>query len=311
MTGALYNDAILMIARPRLLVLPMLIAACGASWGCASSPPPPSKAEHEARMLAPIPACAVVLPNAGPSGARTSLRDEYWQLVFPAFDDSRGRLPGDALACTGRALLRESTFAGATLQSKLNAEQITLGGGADGIKAVWLRSHDAEDQSVAGAIALVRVQDDFAYVVAVGAHRGRSSARLSIDRIGDELLLLVRDESCRGRAPDDACESLLTVYLVRQGNLVEGVKLDIEKVAYGAGNESASRGPLEFHLTSSPSFVKDTMRVVEHVSVRDRLGRELRWAELERVFVVLDDRFEASEDALWSRMAPPVLSVAH
>jgi hypothetical protein len=47
------------------------------------------------------------------------------------------------------------------------------------------------------------------------------------------------------------------------------------------------------------------MRVVEHVRVRDRLDRVTRWAELERVFLVIGDVLEPSDVPLWSRVARP------
>ena len=289
--------------RSHTVFILLFSAALSLAVGCASPVAPP-KAEHEARQMAPIPACATVLPTSGPSGMTVALRDEYWKLVFPAFDEQRGRLPADALACTGTPVLEDKTFARATMAPKLTDGEITLGGGADGIKAVWLRSHPVSESEVAGTLALVQQRDEFAYVVAVGSHRGRTNARISIDRLGSEVLLLVRDEGCKGNQPGDACESLMTVYLVRQGRLVEGAKLVLEQVAYGDGETLGERGE-KFHLTASPSFVKDELHVVEHVSVLNRLGKETRWAELERVFIVMGDVFEPSDTPLWSRVVRP------
>ncbi len=280
--------------------LPLVL--CGLISACGSAPVEP-KAEHEARQLSPIPACATVLPSSSP-GVQVSLRDEYWKLVFPAFEEAKGQLPADALACTGANVLEADAFSGATKAPRLTDADISLGGGADGIKAVWLRSHKTSGQEAAGAIALVRVKDEFAYVIAVGAHRGRADARLSLDRLGSELVLLVRDEGCRQRKPGTPCQSLLTVYLVRQGRLVQGARLALEEVAYGDGQTLGEEGQV-FHLTASPSFVKDEMRVVEHVRVRDRLDRVTRWAELERVFLVMGDVLEPSDVPLWSRVARP------
>lgn len=290
--------------RTHLLSVSLLAGLALTAPACGGAPVEPPRAEHEARQLAPIPACATVLPSAGPAGMQVALRDEYWKLVFPAFDEERKQLPPDALACTGARVLDDPAFARVTAAPKLTDGEITLGGGADGIKAVWLRSHPLSDSEVAGTLALVRQQDEFAYVVAVGSHRGRNDARISLDRLGSEVLLLVRDEGCKTREPDQGCQSLLTVYLVRQGRLLEGVRLVLEQVAIGDGKTLGEVGE-QFHLTASPSFVKDELRVVEHVSVRNRLGRETRWAELERVFIVMGNAFEPSDTPLWPRIARP------
>lgn len=240
-----------------------------------------------------------------PAGVSLSLRDEYWRIVYPGFDDKRHALPPDALTCTGRALLREPAFHDTQIGRDLTDAQITRGGGADGIKAVWLRSHQAADGKVAGAVALVRVRGDLAYVVGVGAYRGSDKARLSIDRMGDELVLLVLDDGCTNAAPDKACVSTQSVFLVRQGRLVEAARLALEQVDFDVGTEPVAVGRLRYHLTASPSFVKDTLHVVEHVSVQDASGRELRWAEVERVFQVLGDTLEPSDQPLWSRLFRP------
>lgn len=269
---------------------------------CGSTPVAP-KAEHEARLLSPIPACATVLPSPGP-GVQVALRDEYWKLVFPSFDEANGNLPPDASTCTGAKVLEDAAFADTTVEPKLTDGEITLGGGADGIKAVWLRSHATSDGQQAGAIALVRLSGEFAYVIAVGSHRGRADARLSMERLGTEVVLLVRDEGCKKREPDMPCESLLTVYLARQGRLLRGTRVMIEQIAYGDGVSFGEVGEV-FHLIASPSFVKDELRVVEHVSVRDRFEKVTRWAELERVFIVMGDVLEPSDAPLWSRVVRP------
>lgn len=297
---ASYNVAVVM--GPRASLIGILAASILGS--CGGTPIDPPKAEHEARQLSPVPACATVLPAAGPQGMRASLHDEYWKLVYPAFDDHRKRLPPDALACTGDPVLRTEAFRGGSVITKLTEGEITYGGGADGIKLVWLRSHSVADDQVAGAVALVRLHDEFAYVVAVGAHRGRPDARISMDRLGSELVLLVRDEGCRGRKPGQPCRSLLTVYLVRQGRLVQGAIVALEQVAIGDGEWLGEPG-MTFHLTAAPSFVNDELRVVEHVSVKNRVGREVRWAEQQRVFVVMGDVLEPSDTPLWSRVVQP------
>jgi len=197
LTLAVYHHPVLRVLFALLWV--------GSLASCGSATVEP-KVEHEARLLSPIPACAAVLPSPAP-GVQVALRKEYWTIVFPAFDAAQGRLPADALACTGAALLQDGAFSESRVVDRLTDEQITMGGGADGIKAVWLRSHLISENGAAGALALVRTKGEFAYVIAVGVHRGRIDARLSLDRLGSDIVLLVREEGCKGdkRGPVKAC----------------------------------------------------------------------------------------------------------
>ncbi|MCU0692395.1 MAG: hypothetical protein MUF54_13425 [Polyangiaceae bacterium] len=282
-----------------------LLAITAGGMSACSSPPVKSatSVEDSVRRLAPVPACLTVLSSSSrPSGATTSLRAEYWQIVFPRFDPRTRSLPDDALACTGRPILSDAAFEGAKLQPGLDDARITLGGGADGIRAVWLRSHDAPDAASAGAVALVRVQGDAAYVIGVGAYRGRSATRLSIERLGNELLLLAFDNGCPGSPAIDPCSATETIYFVRQGRLVVATQLQLERVDFAVGSEPAATGRIRYHLTASPSFVGDALDVVEHVSVQDAGGREIRWAEVERRFLVVGDALEAVDAPLWSRV---------
>jgi hypothetical protein len=283
-----------------------LALAAAAGGACASDPPRP-RIEDQARLLAPIPACMASLPGArtAPAGMTRSLRNEYWAIVYPAYDDANHKLRPGALSCTGRSLQGEPEFAGTTPVDRPDERLITIGGGADGIRAVWLRSHRAPDGTEAGAIALVRAKDDAATVIAIGAHAGRPGARLSLERLDTELVLLVHDDGCTGKPASERCDTLLTVYLPRQGRLLPAARVVLEKVEFDVDSEPPLRGRFQYHLSTSPVFSKGVLRVVEHVSVRDQGGREVRWAEQERVYRVDVDRLEPGEEPLWARMYRP------
>jgi hypothetical protein len=293
-----------MLVPARVLPLIILAAASCSLGACSSTQPRVAKQEDSARLLAPVPACVTTLPGRGsaPAGMSRSLRDEYWKIVFPAFEEQTHRLPSDTLTCTGRAILHEPAFQGATAVQQADANAITLGGGADGIKAAWLRSHVFGDGTTAGALALVRARDDSATVIAVGAYRGRQSARLSLERLGAELLLLVQDDGCVARTSTERCDSTLTIYLVRQGALAEAARVTLEQIDFDTDSEPPNRGRFRYHLTTSPSFEKSSFRLIEHVSVTDPTGREIRWAELERDRQIADDRLHPSDVPLWARM---------
>jgi hypothetical protein len=237
-----------------------------------------------------------------------SLRDEYWKIVYPGFDDKNHRLQPDSLSCTERSLLREPEFAGMTPVDRADDTMITVGGGADGIRAVWLRSHRGADGTQAGALALVRAKDDLATVFAVGTYKGRVGARLSLERLDSELVLLVHDDGCTGKARTDKCDSMLTVFLPRQGRLLLATSVALERVDFDVDSEPPLRGKFEYHLTASPVFSKGVLRVVEHVTVRDQRAKEVRWAEQERVYRIDVDRLEPAEEPLWARMFRPTIA---
>lgn len=251
----------------------------------------------------------MVMERTGaPAGMSQSLRGEYWKLVFPGYDESRGVLPHDSLTCTGSSLWKQPGFSGTLPFDRVGENDITIGGGADGIRAVWLRSHKAEDGSFAGALALVRAKGELASVFAVGASRARPKARLSLERIGTELVLLLDDDGCTGKPSSEPCDHVLKIHLVRQGRLVEAARVMLEQVDFDNDSEPPSRGRFRYHLMASPSFVQGLMRLSERVSVRDSTGREVRWAELDRVFRVEGDRLAPGDDPLWDRVYKSALA---
>jgi len=121
-------------ARPamcvRFIMFHLLCLTLAVSCGTAPAEP---RAEHEARRLSPIPACAVVLPPHDPDQPQTIPLQKYWKLVFPAYREATFELHADAHACTGAAVFQDECFTGATLLTRITDEEITFGGGADGM----------------------------------------------------------------------------------------------------------------------------------------------------------------------------------
>jgi hypothetical protein len=242
-----------------------------------------------------------------------SLREEQvWSLVYPGFDPKRGTLAQDTRACTGRAPLQDKVLAGGTA-IKIEEGAVALGGGGDRLKVAWLRSESYPDGTVGGALALVRSVDGTAEVYAVGAYRGRAKAALTIERVGPEVVVVVKDDGCGDSktpapvapaAKHEACETLVSVFRPRLGVLERIASIAQERIAYATDREPGIRGLVEYRLSSSIQYVDGGIRVLEQVLVRDALAREVRKAERERAFTFAPDgSMVVDEDSLWSQVA--------
>ena len=264
------------------------------------------RTEDEARRLAPLPACLVQLRSGKPAGggeAARSLREEQiWPLVYPSFDPKRGTLAEDARACTGRTPMREKGLTGGT---PLNLEEgaIALSGGSDRLKVAWLRSETFPDGTTGGALALLRTVDGTAEVYAVGGFRGRAKTTFTTERIGPEVVVVAQDDGCTARKPAQGCETLTGVFRPRFGVLERAATIAQERVSYATDSEPGVRGRVEYRLSSSIQYVDGGIRVLEQVTVRDELSREVRKAELERLYTFAPDgSMVVDEDSLWSHV---------
>jgi hypothetical protein len=75
---------------------------------------------------------------------RNLTEEQYWQLVFPAYDVQNHTLATNALTCTGAHVFDDPVFAGGTTRGTPIAVQsgdIEYGNGGDRVRIVWLRTH--------------------------------------------------------------------------------------------------------------------------------------------------------------------------
>jgi hypothetical protein len=287
-----------------------LLLAAGA-LGC-SAAPTQSKVHEEPRAMAPPPACILRLPTRPPGRPSKALREEeYWELVFPSFEQSRQALPDRALACTGRTIFDDPIFAGATRVSSYPAPvtegDILIGSGGDRLRVIWLRTHRTEDGHEVGPLALVRAKDDFGEVYAVGAYKGRTSRPLfQLERIGYEVVISVVDDECTRKdyKPGTPCESTQALYLPRKGSLVNLATLTTERRAFVSGGEPGTTGLIEYHLTAAPKFGEGGLVLSEQIVAMDPAGNELRHSELDRIFALVEARLDPNEEPLWPRIFP-------
>jgi hypothetical protein len=291
--------------------------ALGLAHLSCSEPPQRSLIEDQTRRVAPLPACVLYLParRAEAAGTARKLREEQIvKLILPRFVDDKRALPKDAVACTGLSIFDDPLLAGGAPARGgwPFAEQegdVLYGSGGDRIKVVWLRVVRFGDGTVGGPIAIVRATERFAEAFAVGTYRGHADrVRLGTQRLGGEIVVTAQEDTCAGRRPHEPCENRLSVLLPRAGVLRRAADIPIERVAYASHGEHGAMGIIEYRLTTSAEYKADGIHVTEQIRVNDDGGRELRKAELERVFTVNDAKgtLECAQPALWDSVVGSV-----
>ena len=158
-----------------------------------------------------------------------------------------------------------------------------------------------------GPLALVRTREDFAEVYAVGTYRGHTKRpTFGLERVGYEALVTVKDDECTGpdRKAGTRCDSTLSVYLPRRGVLEHLATFSTERHDFVVRGEPGASGSIEYRLSAGAKFVETGITLFEQIIATDEAGRELRHAELERVFTLADTHLNANEDPLWPRIFP-------
>jgi hypothetical protein len=239
---------------------------------------------------------------------RNLKEEQYWQLVFPAYDSRTHTLPTNALTCTGSRVFDDPVFAGGTPKGSpipVQEGDIQFGNGGERVRIVWMRTHRWGDGSEAGPLALVRAKEDFAEVYSVGAYRrAAGQTTLQAERLGTEVLVSATENGCQGTAKGTPCQSNITLYLPRLGHLVRLTTIATERRAYATGSEPGVIGPIEYELTASPQYTPNGIKVFEQVQATDTSGRVVHKTELERLFILHDGTLEQGEDSLWGRVYP-------
>ena len=290
-------------------------AAAGVSGasGCTSERPP--RIEDEARAMAPVPACILPLPSRQHGVGQTMRNlseDQYWQLVFPAYDAQHHTLAANSLTCTGSKVFDDPVFAGGTTRGNpidVQTGDAVYGNGGDRVRIVWLRTHRWPDGSEAGPVALVRAKEDFAEVYAVGAYRRSNGAlTLQAERLGTEVLIAATDDGCQGQAKTTACETNVSLYLPRFGRLVRLTTIATTKRAFASGSEQGVMGQIAYELNASPQYTPDGIKLFEQVKATDPAGRTVHKTELERLLVLHDGKLEQGNDSLWGKLYPGAAS---
>jgi hypothetical protein len=265
-----------------------------------------SKLEDAARRSVPVPICLKPLPRHGNTGVMATLKPEdYWSTLLPSYEPSAATVDRSSSDCSGRQLLSGSELLQVegprTGPVKVGEGDATVTPGPDGFKIVWLRTHRLAGGESAGLLALMRAKEAYAEVYAVGVHRGNPArARFAFERLGPEILVTATDDGCTGVKAGQSCETSLTMYLMRSGELLPGTRFSIDRVAYAPA--AGVSGNAQYRLTAAPVFQEKTIRVVEQIIVRDATQGEIRKSDLERTFTLRRSTLTASSESLWSQV---------
>lgn len=286
--------------------LPLTLRLClpTAVLALSCAEPTVSKSADPTRALAPIPVCVKHLPRRASSDfARQIPEADYFGLVIPAFENDFARPTSSTAACNGDRVFEANAFADAEFVSSAKERgSLTYGGGANRLRILWLRTHRKGAHEV-GPLALVRIQEDHAEVYGVGSYEGDpEKSRFGIERIGGELVVTATSDDCAGTNATKDCDSRLSIFFPTAGRLVPLAEVWLERVRFASGLEPGTQGLSRFRLSSSPSFQKDGVHVVEEIQVTDSAGRKLRRAELERLYRLDGSGLKPAAESLWVRM---------
>ena len=282
----------------RLVAVAGALVAAGAMGACAT-PHPISRLEDKARLDVPIAICRKTLAPADLGDAGAPPLEAYWQVLMPTFHGFGSTLAPRDPDCAGG--LYES---GAPLTPVATAADDTaLLPGEEGAGLVWLRAYRQADGAAVGPLAFVRARPSELDVYAIGRYHGSAKhSRFVLAQLGAQRAVAAFDDGCADAKVDAECESQLHFYAMTGGKLAELSETPMQRVRYGT---LKGLGRVQYRLTTDPPvFDKLTVRVHEHLQVRDSGDEDVRKAEGDRVFTLdPDGKLVAGQDSLWSQVA--------
>lgn len=263
------------------------------------------------RRAVPIPACVMQLPvraEAQRQFMRQLTDDQIWRVVFPSFDESAGGLPEGAATCTGEFLFNDSRLKdGAQVRRgwpfQPEPGDLVFGAGPRRTKIIWFKTHQWNDGSVGGPVAMVRAEEDFAEVYGIGVFRGSPErSRFATERIGGSVVVTATDDRCAGKSAGEACESWVRILMPWQGQLSQQASIAVERRSVLKNGESGAIGPITYRMTGTPMFEPTRIRLLEQIQAVDSSGRKLRSVELERWYDLVDGKLVERQESLWDRV---------
>lgn len=276
--------------RPRtcaaLAALAALGSACGANLRSSCT-------EDQARSMVPVPVCLKRHQTQSPTTLVSRSPADYWRLLLPGFDAAGGELQALQRDCAGRPL-PPALFADG-VRSHLQLEQTTVAPVADGMRVVWLPSHEATPGRALGLVALLRWAQTDVEIYALGLYEGALGVtEFAIERMGPSLIVTATEQRCAkvgGR-----CRARVTLYGLHGGRLARLGSFATHQFHVLSGRDAG----LELSFSASVDFHADAVVLNERLSTVDPRQGELRSSELERRLVLKDRRLVATAPSLWA-----------
>jgi hypothetical protein len=288
----------------RLTQQGILLCFWGALVSCSN--PSVSRSADPSRNLGPVPACVKTLPASQSKNgfSRQLPEEEYFGLVVPSWQKGPTSPEPETLACNGEPIFKTELMEGASFDPTAFEEgKITYGGGANGLKIVWLRTHTTQGGDAVGPLSLVRLVDDHAEVYGVTTYRGNpSTTRFDLERLGGEVAVTAISDGCKVAVAAGDCDTLLDVYRPVHGRLDRLTTIGLKRVRHTEGLEPGISGLLEVSFSSSPDYQGEGIFVIEEVSFTDETGRKLRRAQLERAYLLEGQGVVETAESLWTRL---------
>ncbi len=279
--------------RPSVALCLLASSGCGAAVVN-------SRIEDKARRDVPIAICRKPLTAQDVFDNGALHPEAYWSAIFTGFHGFGAPLDSSVRNCVG-----ETPFASdaqsAPSPLTLTPNQATIGGGEDGLQAVWLRAAPPSDHVTTGALALVRVRPTELNVYALGAYRGSAlHTRFGFAKLGALPALIAWSDACADGAAGLECENTLAVYVTNGGQLVPTGKATTERVGFGTMKDV---GRVKWRLTTEPPmFDAKGMRIKEKLTARDAREDEVRKLEGQRVYVLKNGELVPTGESLWAQV---------
>ncbi|HVZ31783.1 MAG TPA: hypothetical protein VG963_05115 [Polyangiaceae bacterium] len=250
--------------------------------------------------MIPVPICLQRLPRHQAPGSIVSLTPaEYWTLLLPGFEPGSSTLDLAAPDCSGRFTLGQAAAGGA--KHAVHPDEMVIGSGADGFKIAWLPL-GANGTKRTGLLALMRQKENFLEVYALGTHQGSlGDTRFTLERMGPALVVVAREEHCRGSEDERRCDAASTVYLAGNGRLSAQAHFPLDHTVESKG--TATTVPSVYRFSASAEYRPDGIAITEKLSVTQKGRGEVSSVDLERTLRLQGGRLVPSGDSLWVQTA--------
>ena len=226
-------------------------------------------------------------------------------LAFPTSAEQLMIRSSQESACNGTRPWAEPLYSGATPLNggwpvKVELKSLVYSEGPDALRMLWIPTHGSKDAQQIGPLVLFNDAPSRLETVAVGNLKADSKfLGLSVERTGNELLIVAANEECANVNEDEDCATIVKVMHPWDGKL--RVLFSFVEVARGTKKvqEHGAYNGSRFAFESAAQFLPEGIAVHEFLTISDGSGRVLRNVERERLFRIEHGEAKSSESSLW------------